>query len=460
MGNEHITKSEQALVHMLRNDIVTSDGLNSLWGKSYGGDTLRDIKRRGWATKIEIEHKVGEKARKYRYTCFAITQKGINYLYKRGYDIDAIAGDYAPIYEYRPRKRATPAKAVARLIKEIIANIFFTQYGAVTLPVAVPNRDPAQSAQLPGGPNGEDNHDQPDKTDEYDDDEFFCVDEFSDDGIETISDSDTTERACRHSKPFIPDLILSQQKREIKSWENAAIPGGTYLFCARSTLRKSRLFQHEYKKIAMSECAGILATSRKSVLVYTATSDGMPWNSYSAAGDTAIAKAFNFNHHIQNSISERAEGVLLATTPSVVASVFFNRSKRKMRSRFGTGLSSLYIVPATNEGMALITHIMQDDLVNYRRHLCKRLCETGEYVENDDMQSKSEYPAIEAATGTLCAYGIDMDFNLIVRWYDILQGEAAAGLPLSIKILCFDFQVPFYNAIFKDIGVEYITTNF
>ena len=68
-----------------------------------------------------------------------------------------------------------------------------------------------------------------------------------------------------------------------------------------------------------------------------------------------------------------------------------------MQDRFGSGLTVLYIAPATNKGMSFITHIMRDDLVNYRRHLCKQLCETGKYIENGDMPSK---PASFLATAS------------------------------------------------------------
>lgn len=461
----HITKSELALIYMLRNDIITSDGLNSMWGRSCGADTLRDIEKRGWATEIKIEHKSGAKAQKYRHTCFAITQKGIEHLRKRGYNMNILAEEYNPIKEYTPRKRANPAKAAARFLKETIANIFFTQYGAITLPIVAANRRRTQSTPTGTGEGVDIEYTQPGDEYIYDDDAFFSIDDYEDMDIAPAKvEAETSMQAQASSDssgelqdPFIPNLILMQQKKENAVWEDAIIPAETLFFCARSAMRKSELYTHEYREVSMSECAGILATSKKTMLVYTATVDGMPWSTFSAANDTSIVKAFNFNHRAINSFSNKASGILLTTAPHVLASVFFNRGKRKMRARFGTGLSSLYVVPATNEGIAFITHIMKDDLVTYARRACEELCKTGAYIENPDVQSKSEYPLIETTSGIQCAYGIDMNFNQVAKWYDALKSESEMGEPLSIKIICLDFQVPLYNAIFKGTGVEYIT---
>lgn len=459
----HITKSELALIYMLRNDIITSDGLNSMWGKSYGADTLRDIEKRGWATEIKVEHRSGAKAQKYRHTCFAITQKGIEHLRKRGYNMNVLAEEYNPIKEYAPRKRANPAKAAARFLKETIANIFFTQYGAITLPIVAASRRRTQATPTGPSEGGDIECIQP--GDEYVyDDAFFNIDDYEDSDIapvkvetETLTQAQTSPDGFNDlQEPFIPNLILMQQKKENAVWEGATIPAEMLFFCARSTMRKSELYAHEYREVSMSECAGILATSKKTMLVYTATVDGMPWSTFSAANDTNIVKAFNFNHRAINSFSNKASGILLTTAPHVLASVFFNRGKRKMRARFGTGLSSLYVVPATNEGIAFVTHIMKDDLVTYARRVCEELRKTGAYIENTDVQSKSEYPLIDTASGMQCAYGIDMNFNQVAKWYDVLKSEAEMGKPLSIKIICLDFQVPLYNAIFKGTGVEYI----
>ena len=38
-----------------------------------------------------------------------------------------------------------------------------------------------------------------------------------------------------------------------------------------------------------------------------------------------------------------------------------------MQARFGTGLTALYMVPISKDGMTFLCHIMEDDLVNYRR---------------------------------------------------------------------------------------------
>lgn len=127
-----------------------------------------------------------------------------------------------------------------------------------------------------------------------------------------------------------------------------------------------------------------------------------------------------------------------------------------MQARFGTGLTALHMVPISKDGMTFLCHIMEDDLVNYRRALCQRLCDSGAYTANTDFQSKSEYPVIETATGTLCAYGIDMDYNQIADWYDLLSGETKQQDSIALKIICFEFQLPYYHAIFADLRTEYI----
>ena len=221
-------------------------------------------------------------------------------------------------------------------------------------------------------------------------------------------------------------------------------------------MRKSGDYPQEYRELSMSECAGVLATAEKAVLVYTASTDGMPWNSHSATVDSKIARAFCFNHHILNSMGDKTRGILLASTPTVLASLFFNRSKRKMRARFGTGLTALHIVPISQDGMTFLRHIMEDDLVKYSLTLCRQMCDTGAYTANPEFHSKSEYPVIETATGTPCAYGIDMDYNYIADWYDLLSGETNRQDPPALKIICFKFQIPYYQAIFAGLRTEYI----
>ena len=127
-----------------------------------------------------------------------------------------------------------------------------------------------------------------------------------------------------------------------------------------------------------------------------------------------------------------------------------------MRARFGTGLTALHVVPISKDGMTFLHHIMEDDLVKYRFILCQRLCDTGAYTANAEFHSMSEYPVIETATDALCAYGIDMDYNRIAGWYDILSGKTNRQDSPTLKIICFEFQLPYYQAIFGDLCPEYI----
>lgn len=145
-------------------------------------------------------------------------------------------------------------------------------------------------------------------------------------------------------------------------------------------MRKSGDYPQEYRELSMSECAGVLATAKKAALVYTASTDGMPWNAHSATADSKIARAFCFNHHILNNMGNKARGILLASAPSVLASLFFNRGRRKMQARFGTGLTALRIVPVSKDGMTFLCHIMEDNLVNYRRSHAEP---TGKCSENE-----------------------------------------------------------------------------
>lgn len=146
MGKSYPTKSELALIFMVKNDFITAEVLNAMWGRDYGSETLRDMARRGWAVEIDLLFKVGVKARAYKRTCFAITQKGIDYLDKCGYDLSVLVDDYNPIYKYAARKTAGPADAAARLLKEIMANIFFMEFDAVTLPITAAGRRTPQAA--------------------------------------------------------------------------------------------------------------------------------------------------------------------------------------------------------------------------------------------------------------------------------------------------------------------------
>ena len=79
-------------------------------------------------------------------------------------------------------------------------------------------------------------------------------------------------------------------------------------------------------------------------------------------------------------MGNKARGILLASAPSVLASLFFNRSKRKMQARFGTGLTALHMVPISKDGMTFLCHIMKDNLVNYRRSHAEP---TGKCSENE-----------------------------------------------------------------------------
>ena len=74
MGKSCPTKSELALIFMVKNDYITAEVLNAMWGRDYGSETLRDMARRGWAVEMDLSFKVGVKARAYKRTCFAITQ--------------------------------------------------------------------------------------------------------------------------------------------------------------------------------------------------------------------------------------------------------------------------------------------------------------------------------------------------------------------------------------------------
>ena len=442
MGKSYPTKSELALIFMVKNDYITAEVLNAMWGRDYGSETLRDMARRGWAVEMDLSFKVGIKARAYKRTCFAITQKGIDYLDKCGYDLSVLVDDYNPIYKYAARKTVGPADAAARLLKEITANIFFEEFGVVTLPIAAAGRRTLQAAS----------GNQADAAWDADiDDSFFDLEA---DYVPHPKPADNRQPVTR--RPYIPDLIRTQQKKEIATWSRGTIPENTFYFCARSVMRKSGDYPQEYRELSMSECAGVLATAKKAVLVYTASTDGMLWNSHSATADSKIARAFCFNHHIQNSIGDKARGILLASAPSVLASLFFNRSKRKMRARFGTGLTALHVVPISQDGMTFLHHIMEDDLVKYRLTLCQRLCDTGAYTANAEFQSMSEYPVIETATDALCAYGIDMDYNYIAGWYDILSSKTNRQHSPTLKIICFEFQLPYYHAIFGDLCPEYI----
>lgn len=51
-----------------------------------------------------------------------------------------------------------------------------------------------------------------------------------------------------------------------------------------------------------------------------------------------------------------------------------------MQARFGTGLTALRIVPVSKDGMTFLCHIMEDDLVNYRRAHAEP---TGKSSENE-----------------------------------------------------------------------------
>lgn len=365
----NITKSEQALTLLLRNDIITTEPLNALWGRDYGAETLRAMVRRGWAVEIKLAFKVGTKAREYKRTCFAITQKGIDYLINK-YDLSALVGDYDSAQEYAARKTASPASSAARLLKEITANVFFAEFGAVTLPIAAAGRRAVQTQSRAADAIWADAARDTDI-----DDSFFDLE--SDYGPRPKL-ADNRQPAAR--KPYIPDLIRMKQKKEIATWSRGTIPKNQFYFCARSVMRKSGDYPQEYRELSMSECAGVLATAKKAALVYTASTDGMPWNAHSATADSKIARAFCFNHRILNSMGDKATGILLASAPSVLASLFFNRSKRKMQARFGTGLTALHIVPISKDGMTFLCHIMEDNLVNYRRSHAEP---TGKCSENE-----------------------------------------------------------------------------
>lgn len=51
-----------------------------------------------------------------------------------------------------------------------------------------------------------------------------------------------------------------------------------------------------------------------------------------------------------------------------------------MQARFGTGLTALHMVPISKDGMTFLCHIMEDDLVNYRRSHAEP---TGKCSENE-----------------------------------------------------------------------------
>lgn len=457
MGDRRMTRSEQALILMSRNDIISTESLNALWGRDYGAETLRELQERGYATTIKIQFTAGAKSRKYSRTCFAITQKGIDFLRARGYDTSLLFDDYAPESSYAPRKKASPPKTAARLLKETTANIFFTQHGAITLPVVAAIRTSTQPKPIAlASPFTDDGWYD---SGAYIEDDFFDDEDIINSPDNTTPSPDRTTPAQRTScRPTIPNLIRSQQQKENTAWGTQEIPENSIFFSARSTMRKSSRYAQEYRELSMSECSGVAATNKKAMLVYTASTDGMPWTPYSSVADTTITKAFMFNHHIpKHHMGDKASGILLVSSPSVLSTLFFNRCKRKMRTRFGAGLNALYVIPISQDGMAQVNYIMQDDLVQSKRNFVATACTSNKFTANGEPRSKSEYPLIETASGALCAYGIDMDYNQLARWYATATSEAENPKALPRKIICHDFQIPYYKAILGD-SFQYITT--
>lgn len=451
--------SEQALVLMTRNDIITTEVLNTLWGNGYGGEVMRYLKNKKYATEIKLQFTSGAKCRKYSRTCFAITQEGINFLIHRGYDINLLIKGYTPDEKYTARKKASPSYAAARILKETTANSFFTQYGAITLPVVAVTRTGANAT--PSVPDATDDDFTYLDNGNYMEDDFFEDDDF----INTQAETKTSTQASIQ-KQSIVSMIRLQQKTENDTWGTAPIPDNALLFITKSTMRNSSVYAQEYRELSMSECSGILASPRKAMVVYTGTSDGMSWLPNSRKADTTIIKAFMYNHKIpRNNFGTAAGGILLASSPEILSGIFFNKGKKKNKSHFGDGLNALYVLPMTQDGMSTINHLMLDDLVKQERSFIATLCSSGSFY-NNEVQSDAEFNIIEEATGALCACGIDMNFNRIVKWHSIISNEAKPASPSSSfsspsphKIICYRFQVPYYRAVLGELCDGYVVVD-
>lgn len=446
MHSNEMPKTTQALVYLARNDIITADGLNAVWGGSRGTDALGALCRRGAAAEIRLQTTVGEKGKRFFRTGYIITRAGMEELASSLPGMDEVLGDYRIGEQYLFKKKADPETTAVRFLKETAANVFFIAIGVKTFPLYIGTGDPRRVAvpEVSAGNMGDW------------EDEVFGTEEFSV-RAEAVQGIAAVGRKGE-SKPSMVDLRAAQCQRELAPVERGALPEGMDVFFAKSTLRRSAMFQTEYRMLSMSECSGILASGDRAFLVYTATTDGLAWGKRNANYDPKIVKAFGAVHgmRLYTAGGGKVPGILLARTPHVLASVFFDRARRKNKSRFGEGLSPLYVIPATDDGGVFIHHILHHDVRKVYYDVLHSFLDSGEYAQNTDAHSQSEYPLVEIATGALCAYGIDMKLDLLAWWYDDVCGLKNDPAAPPRKMICMESQVPYYQKIFGELPVEYI----
>ena len=162
-------------------------------------------------------------------------------------------------------------------------------------------------------------------------------------------------------------------------------------------------------------------------------------------------------------LDEEPNGILLVPDPKTFertynAHLYVERPQRMKYlpaarvPECGEKLTHLWVVPFSEDGNAELLSIMTTDMKKEREAIIKTLLATEEYVPNADV-SRELFP-VKDSFGVLTAIGTHMD----VKRMKAIDRMADTNLDATREyaILCFRWQVPYYEAVIHSDNVEII----
>ncbi len=245
-------------------------------------------------------------------------------------------------------------------------------------------------------------------------------------------------------------LTLSEEKYTgIDLYEKQTESGAKIVFhngiCIKAFSGEANSFVGS-RDYAGGRYSGVADSSFKSVFLYASPMFGMRWNRWQNERELASYRIWRKARSAAASDAFRRSGscaAMIVESPKKFAGLYFDIDK--MRSQNGEELGGsydhFYILPFSKEGTEHVRWLMTTDDEEVNRQAVEDAVNSGAYIKNSGINFQL-FPLINSS-GEKTAIGFQLDVKKLIS----IERIANMVPDQSFNILCFKWQIPYYEAV-------------
>lgn len=198
---------------------------------------------------------------------------------------------------------------------------------------------------------------------------------------------------------------------------------------------------------------GILESSNESLALYVGSSSGMPWRKWLADKEQSVHAAYanRISPFGPLLLGDNQAAVIVANV-KVFDSIYNDSLGRRKREKeiLGNGYSNFYVIPLDASGKSCLMDLMNYGAEEYEQLLISEAVNSSCFVRNNEV-SASLFPLASVDDKKLVMLGTLIDIIKLQR----LQSMLKAFPELRFSILCFEWEVPYYQKVIPDASFTF-----